>query len=352
MKFLKVAVTVILFLVIIAGLFLLALYGGQWKPEKTADINARYSEKPAYLLPAKTVYSIASWDVGAAVTSAECDAVFEGGRTVRPPQEMVDTTLTEIKNYLENFADWDFLMLQEVDLNAKRSYGVNQIREISSVFPKHAFSFARNHNVSHIPFPLFSPYGKVTSGIEIISAAYPLESVRYGFEQEASLLRALFAQNNCCIVNDYRLRNGKTLVIINVQNGDFALKEPSTTLIQSLIALMVTEYEQGNYVISGGNWNVNPPGFSDAAFSSQDSVYFTPQQFPVEYLPEGWKIYYDASAPTTRKLDAPYQKGVTPTTITDFFIVSPNVQAVEQETISLDFKWSAHNPVVLRFGLK
>ncbi|MDR0363544.1 MAG: hypothetical protein LBH92_00750 [Bacteroidales bacterium] len=351
MKFIKVLTTVLGFLIIIAGLFLLLLYSSQYTPEKITDINSRYSEKPPYLLPAKTTYDIVSWNIGAAVASDECDFVFEGGAMTRPDKRLVDTTLSAIKDYLKNFIDLDFLLLQEVDINSKRSHEINQAREINAIFPKHSFSFALNHNVQYIPVPFFKTYGKIMSGIETISSSYPLESVRYGFNKETSFLRSLFAQNNCCIINDYRLRNGKTLVIINVYNGNFALKENNDNLIQSLIALMVTEYEQGNYVISGGDWNINPSNFSDTVFASGDKAFFEERLPLLEYLPEGWNLYYDEMTPTTRSLNAPYQKGESATTITDFFIVSPNIQATKTETISLGFQYSAHNPVFLKFKL-
>lgn len=353
MKFIKIFITVLSFLIIVAGLFLLFIFSTRYQPEKMEDINPRYANKPPYLLQAKNAYAISSWNIGAAVSGVSADAFAEGGNMSRPKKDSVSAWMSEIKSSLTSMKEKaDFILLQDVDINSSRSNATNQFREIWQLFENQAFSVAINHNVPHVPIPFLKPYGRLTTGMGIISDSYPLESIRYDFGKGGAFPYHLFTQDNCCIINDYRLRNGKTLVVINVQNGTFGLKEPRTDIIQSLMALMVTEYEQGNYVIAGGDWALNPPAYEPSSINTQDSTTIVSTVFLPEYLPEGWIVAYDEQTPTSRSMDSPYQKGTTPTTITDFFIASPNVLIKEVETISLNFKSTSHNPIRITFGLK
>jgi endonuclease/exonuclease/phosphatase family metal-dependent hydrolase len=48
----------------------------------------------------------------------------------------------------------------------------------------------------------------------------------------------------------------------------------------------------------------------------------------------------------------PYQKGKTKTTIIDFYVVSPNVEVKAVHTIATGFKFSDHQPVIMKVTLK
>jgi hypothetical protein len=137
--------------------------------------------------------------------------------------------------------------------------------------------------------------------------------------------------------------------MFNVYNPPPSSETEKQKLTQDIIALMITEYEKGNYVMAGGNWGVTPLTSSTATFTIPDTSYFNRNILLPEFIPNGWNVCYDPNHPTVRSMKTPYQIGSTPVSITDFFIASPNIHVLETETIPSDFRFSNHNPVRVTF---
>jgi hypothetical protein len=331
----KIFVTVVIFLLVLAGLFFLSVYTTHQPPEKIEDINIRYTQRPPYLLSVKPSYTAITWDFGFATKGAGIDFYFENGETSIPPRDSVTQWIAGIKNQLTAMDSADFFLFQEIDRASKRSHNIDQRRIIDTLFPQHAHCFANNHTVSFIPFPLRQPYGAVSAGMATVSATYPMESMRYAFEKKGNFFRKPFMKDLCYISNHYRLRNGKSLIIINVSNASLLQEAENKKRTQSIVALMITEYEKGNYVLAGGNWGV----------TNSDN-------FLSDFLPNEWEICADTTHPTARSMSAPYHPDSTAVSITDFFIASPNISVLETKTIPLDFQHSPHNPVQVRFDFK
>jgi len=348
-KIIKIFITVIIFLITLAGLFFLSVFATQQKPQKIEDINIRHTQKPPYLLATKPFYTVVTWDIGFATKGAGVDFYFEGGTTSYPPLDSVTQWFSGIENHLTAMDDVDFILIQEVDRLSRRSYNMDQRRNIDTLFPHHARCFTNNHNVSFIPVPLRQPYGEISAGMTTVSATYPLESTRHAFEKRGNFFKKPFMEDLCCISNHYRLRNGKSLIVINVYNPPSLKAAEKQRLTQSVVALMVTEYEKGNYVMAGGHWGVTPLTASDADFPIPDTTFFNRNRFLSDFLPSEWELCFDPSHPTARSMSAPYQPDSTPVSITDFFIVSPNIRVIETKTIPLEFQYSPHHPVRMMF---
>lgn len=114
---------------------------------------------------------------------------------------------------------------------------------------------------------------------------------------------------------------------------------------------MIEEYKRGNYLIAGGDWNANPPGFKREMILTGDRIKQDEFTDLNDYFP-GWTFAFDSTAPTNRNVDTQYEHGITPTTILDFFLVSPNVEVVDVETLSTGFTFSDHQPVYLKIRFK
>jgi endonuclease/exonuclease/phosphatase family metal-dependent hydrolase len=119
-----------------------------------------------------------------------------------------------------------------------------------------------------------------------------------------------------------------------------------------LLDFLKAEYDLGNYVIAGGDFNQSFPG-AEEAFPLIDTEYFTPGNLDPGML-EGWAFASDLSGPSARLLNEPYDgnRAGRQFYVIDGFIVSPNVEVLSVQTIDLDFKNSDHNPVKLTFSLK
>ena len=113
----------------------------------------------------------------------------------------------------------------------------------------------------------------------------------------------------------------------------------------------LAEYQAGNYVIAGGDWNQSPPFFNAAALdtSAPPNPYAT--SIDPAFMPADWRWIYDARIPTNRSTNTTFEKGKTPVAVIDFFLVSPNVQVVRARAIETEFRFSDHQPVWMEVRL-
>jgi hypothetical protein len=129
---------------------------------------------------------------------------------------------------------------------------------------------------------------------------------------------------------------------------DIATKKIVTCHLGNGASMAAILYGKGNWVIIGGDWNMNPPGFDPDKITTGDKTFTVEtEKIPNDFLPKGWKWIYDEKRPTNRSVITSYTKGETPTTIIDFFLLSPNIQCLNVETINFAFSFSDHNPVFL-----
>lgn len=71
-----------------------------------------------------------------------------------------------------------------------------------------------------------------------------------------------------------------------------------------------------------------------------------------DYMPAGWSWVYDRHTASNRSVITAYDRSSTPTTVIDFFLLSPNIEDVAIECINLGFENSDHNPVRIKVKLK
>jgi endonuclease/exonuclease/phosphatase family metal-dependent hydrolase len=301
-------------------------------------------------VPSWVEFDLLSWNIGYCGLDSSMDFFYDGGVNVRPSREKVEQNLQYVKEFLQSNDTVEFLMLQEVDINSKRSYGINMHDSIRNVFPLHWSFFGLNYKVSYVPLPISKPMGKVASGIQTLSIRKPYESYRYQYPGSFAWPTSLFMLDRCFLVNRYLLDKGMDLVLINTHNSAYDEGPIKKQEMKYLHAFLLDEYKKGNYVIAGGDWNQCPPGFTPE-YSGElfDTVDY--QLIDKDYLPDDWVWVYDSTVPTNRRVNIPYQKGVTATTTIDFFLLSPNVKLLYSEVVDLGFRHSDHQPVRIKVQL-
>jgi endonuclease/exonuclease/phosphatase family metal-dependent hydrolase len=195
--------------------------------------------------------------------------------------------------------------------------------------------------------------GSVLGGLMIFSSFPPSEAARYAYPLIADWPDKLFLLDRCFLLNRYPLQSGKELVVINTHNSayvyDSALRVHE---LQILKKVMSAEYDKGNFVIAGGDWNQNPPGYQPGGNYSGHQFFKSEVQMNPDFMPEGWNWAYDNNAPTNRQNYQAYVKGENGTTCLDYYVTSPNVEILETRVIDLNFENSDHNPVFLKIRLK
>ncbi|MDC1369872.1 hypothetical protein N8301_04630, partial [Cyclobacteriaceae bacterium] len=115
-------------------------------------------------------------------------------------------------------------------------------------------------------------------------------------------------------------------------------------------------YEKGNYVVVGGDWNQNPPGVSNDEVSIAAGVLpstsYKPSQIDEKFMPGNWQWVFDPTVPTSRSLVDVLDYGRTSVALIDYYLISPNIEAIEVKGFNLKFQYSDHNPVMMNIRLK
>jgi endonuclease/exonuclease/phosphatase family metal-dependent hydrolase len=351
MKILKKVLKALLIAVIVlvigfAGLILYAIITNYNPGEKTAlEIN----DSPSVLDDSLTL-SLLTWNIGYCGLDKSMDFFYDGGRKVFTPKEKSLENFSAVMSFLKGNDSIDFVLLQEIDKKSKRSYMINQFETLTNHVKYASGTFATNYQVFFVPVPPSTPMGKVYSGIATLGRYVPSSSVRYSFPGKYGFPKQLFMLDRCFMVNRYPVKNGKELVLINTHNEAYDPGEIRKAQMQYFKDFVLAEYQKGNYVVAGGDWNQCPPDFKPEF--EKNKVRTEQMVIPSDYLPGEWKWIYDLKNPTNRSVDIPYDPSVTTTTVIDFFLVSPNIEPLSVNCINLDFEHSDHNPVRIKVRIK
>ena len=327
------------------------LYGSIFEYNPRDAEEAYLNQKSVDVPDSIKSFSIISWNIGYCGLGSEMDFFYDGGEKVKTPARLVEKYSKGIADFIANTDSVDFFIFQEVDRKAARSSKLNEIELVEKVLPGFSSSFALNYQSFFVPIPILNPMGQVSSGLLNLSRYNKVESQRYTYYSSYAWPKKLFMPNRCFLADRFQLKDGKELIIINTHNSAFdpggKLKEIEMPRIRDF---MITEFEKGNYVIAGGDWNQNPPGFKPDNFADEKKGH-TVVSIEKTFFPEQWQFVFDPEHPTNRNLDISWDKEKTLTTVIDFFIVSPNIRIETIKTINLDFKYSDHEPVFFQFVL-
>ena len=296
--------------------------------------------------------TILNWNVGYGGLGAESDFFMDGGKGVRAAdQRTTEKYLTGMRDAIDEIAP-DLILLQEVDENSTRTYGIDE----TAVFFGAAASatYAKNFSVPFVPYPL-PPIGRVESGLYTLSN-YTIEAAeRQSLPCPFSWPVRIVNLKRCLLVNYLPIQGSdKKLVLIDLHLEAYDNGEGRIAQTRQLASFIRSEYEKGNYVIAGGDFNQIFPGGLEAYPNTHPELW-KPVSLEESALPEGFTYAFDLSTPSCRLLNQPYDPSDAANTqyyVIDGFILSPNVRLRSVETLDLGFARSDHNPVLLRVKLE
>jgi endonuclease/exonuclease/phosphatase family metal-dependent hydrolase len=346
----------ILLAVLIIGFIGLIVYAviSDYKPKEKEIISQ--SDSPSMLKDSLTL-SLLTWNIGYAGLDKDMDFFKDGGTKVITPEKNFRENITAIGEFLLKNDTVDFIYIQEIDKDSKRSYRFDEYEDISKKLPGYHPFYAMNYDVFFVPVPPSEPMGKVVAGLATFSKYAPESSARYSLPGDFGFPTQLFYLDRCFMVNRYKIENGKELVLINTHNEAFdeggKIRKAQMEMLREFV---LNEFNSGNYVIAGGDWNQYPPDFKPAfpankGFTGQVGNFYLTGIEP-DYMPGEWKWVYDPSTPSFRTLTAAYDPAITPTSICDIFLISPNIESISAKCINLGFANSDHNPLIMQVKLK
>lgn len=342
----KILLGIVGAVVVCAGGLVAYLSATEYHPEarQTAEWVQLQEDAEETQAGQMTIYT---WNIGYGGLDAGADFFMDGGSEVNPKAEDVARNLEAINEFIagQNADAW---LLQEVDVNSSRTGSVNELEAISEVYPG-SFALAYNYRCDFVPFPL-PPIGKITSGIAtftdcLVTGLPERIALPCPFSWPVSTANL----KRCLLVTRLAVEGSeKEVVLVNLHleaYDDGAGKIAQTEL---LMEFLQQEYEQGNYVIAGGDFNQVFPGTLET-YPVVEGVW-TPGILEESALPEGFRYAFDASRGSCRLLDRPLDED-SQLYVIDGFLVSPNVRVERVETVDLGFAHSDHNPVKLEVRL-
>ena len=350
-KTLKVLCVLIVAVLVCAVVLIAWLSVTEYKP-KAVEKAEIYDSEATGLLDKNESIKILSFNTGYAGLGEEADFFMDGGKNIRTgDKDTVLKNLAGISGIIEN-SDADICLLQEVDSDSMRTFGIDEREYYLSGSEKYA-AFALNYSCAFVPYPL-PPIGKVNSGLMTVSDYKISDSERISLPcpfswpiRVANLKRCLLA--SYCDIEG----TDEKLVIVNLHLEAYDDGEGKAAQTKMLKEFLQAEYEKGNYVIAGGDFNQYFPGFTDK-YPIKDPSLWVPGILENDVLPDGWSFVFDDSVPSCRLNNQPYdpESEATQHYLIDGFIISPNVELLSVATIDEGFRYSDHNPVAIEIALK
>lgn len=374
-KVIKITGIILLALVIVLAAYIIYLYASYHRIPDNQELQVEeisQNTEAGNELTTEKNYSALTYNIGFGAYTPDFSFFMDGGKSSWAKSK--DSVKETIKGAGELVAskDPDFALVQEIDLDATRSYHVNEYSILKENIPAYNCVFAQNYDSAFLFYPFTQPHGKSKAGLALFSK-YPITgSMRRSFPISTSFTK-FFDLDRCYSISRVPVDNGKELVIFELHmsaygNSD-AIREGQ---IRMLSEDMQKEYEAGNYVICGGDFNHDLKAVdtqskaSDAdnntQTDSEDSA--EPESwaypFPRSELPEHFSFCLDQLSEdeknnlwnSARNTDMEYVPGETYTVTLDGFIISDNVECTKYENVNTGYSYSDHDPVYMEFQLK
>ena len=374
-KVIKITGIILLALVIVLAAYIIYLYASYHRIPDNQELQVEeisQNTEAGNELTTEKNYSALTYNIGFGAYTPDFSFFMDGGKSSWAKSK--DSVKETIKGAGELVAskDPDFALVQEIDLDATRSYHVNEYSILKENIPAYNCVFAQNYDSAFLFYPFTQPHGKSKAGLALFSK-YPITgSMRRSFPISTSFTK-FFDLDRCYSISRVPVDNGKELVIFELHmsaygNSD-AIREGQ---IRMLSEDMQKEYEAGNYVICGGDFNHDLKA-ADTQSKASDASNNTQTDSGDSAEPESWAYPFPRSEllehfsfcldqlsedeknnlwNSARNADMEYVPGETYTVTLDGFIISDNMECTKYENVNTGYSYSDHDPVYMEFQLK
>lgn len=296
-------------------------------------------------------FTVLTYNTGYAALSRDEDFFMDGGSKVRPDsKDVVEENLAGISSVMDE-QDADFYFMQEVDRDAKRSYHVDELEYYEDVLGMEGM-YACNFKCDFVPYPM-PPIGKVDAGLVTMTDYKVSEATRIALPESFKWPIKTCNLKRCMLETRIPIAGSdKELVLINFHLEAYDSGEGKIAQSKMLAEKLQEEYDKGNYVIAGGDFNQTFEGMD--TYPILDTENWVPGMIGSEDIPDSFSFAVSDNVPSCRLLNGPYSGNYenSQVYVLDGFIVSDNLEITSVENIDTDFEYSDHQPVRLEVTLK
>ena len=318
--------------------------------------SEQHSTRTGNPAPVDQTYTALTWNVGYGAFNRDYASILDGGTEsrARSLQHVFDNLIHCVDRIHAEAAD--FVLLQEVDRKSDRAWHVDEAEVIRETLGDYQSYYVQNLNSPYLILPIKQPIGAAKSGLLTFANRDILRAERVSLPVETDWHK-LLDLDRCYSVCHIPTDDGRRLCLFNVHLSPRISDEaiPARQL-EALLEQMKTEYDSGNCVVAGGDFNMDLLGDSAAVFGVDGGDCPWAQPVDTGLFPEGITLVDSLDAaqpvPTHRSGGAGYIPGESFVATVDGFIVSDNVEVLSCYVANELFECSDHNPVVLKFRLK
>lgn len=283
-----------------------------------------------------------SWNIGYAGLGKDSDFKADGGRHLRAPSRShVEGNLAGVIQRLRSEGA-DVLLVQELSRGNYLTYGIDVLGSVRGALQNYEMAFSPTVKVAKLPVlgdlevgeATFSRFSLSNAVRHALPSRQPFPGITVQHFATMGSRLAIAGQN-------------RVWVLFNVHLAAFDDGALRRQQLEALLKLLQAEYEAGNHVVAGGDWNLLLAS-TDFPSTTEEKAKFWVRKFPADLGLKDWQWAVDATKPTCRTLERPYRAGENYTCVIDGFLVSPNVEVLGVETLDLSFANSDHNPVRVR----
>ncbi len=353
-RWLKILLGIIIAIILAVVIFFGVLTVTEYKP--AAEEKQKVTGANSAPIKEGDSFDIMTWNVGYGGLGETADFFMDGGKGVQSSTEdMVNDNLAAFSSTIATVQP-DVVFLQEVDVNSKRTYHINELESLAEALPEYNYSNALNYSCLYVPYPL-PTIGQVNSGVATLSKYAVTDATRVQLPIPFKYPVRLANLKRCLLVNRIPLKgSGKELVLINLHLEAYDSGEGKAAQTKQLRDLMLAESKKGNYVIAGGDFNQSFSNYDNSAYPFVSEEMWQPGAIETSDFGDSLTLVTDNSAPTCRSLDKPLKGADTDPSkfqyyVIDGFIVSDNLTVNTVKNLDLAFKNSDHNPIMMNVTL-
>lgn len=352
-RFRKAFLMAVVLLLMAAAGYVAYVFGTYYRVADKLELSV--INNPAEPVRTGETYTAVTYNVGFFAYSDDYSFFMDGGKESRARSpEAVEENFRGAAAAIQALQP-DFLLAQEVDVDATRSWHVDEAAMMLEVLPEHGSIYAQNYDSPYLFWPLTEPHGASRAGMLTFSRFHVDSALRRSLPIETGFTKFLDL-DRCYSVTRLPVEGGGELCLYNAHLSAYTTDGTiANEQLKLLLADMAAEYAAGNYVICGGDFNKDLLGNSPDVFGVSGEAYTWAQPLPSELIPEGISLVSslneDTPVPSCRNADRPYDRDESFQLTVDGFLVSGNVNA-RSFVSDTGFAWSDHNPVVLEFTLK
>ena len=303
-----------------------------------------------------TEYTALTYNIGFGAYTPDFSFFMDGGESSwAKSKESVLDTVQGAGDLVASLRP-DFALIEEIDLDSTRSYHTDEYALLKECFPEDYTVFAQNYDSAFLFYPLNQPHGSSKSGLGLFSRYPVTEALRRSFPISTSWKKFLDL-DRCYSISRVPVENGTELVIFTLHMSAYGNSdEIRKAQISMLCEDMEKEYAAGNYVLCGGDFNHDLKASEENASECESWAYPFPRSmlpehisFAMDYLSEQER---EALWDSARNADMEYVPGETYTVTLDGFLISDNIECRSYENVNTGYRYSDHDPVVIKFRLK